>query len=207
MRAVFNLYFYKIIVIYIAIFMKCNIRNFIAALTVSILLQGCATFNKPEKVDVIALNYTATDELLKSSTWVIDPEQPIIVATLVNIDQLTESSRIGRMISEQVSARLTKMGYHVIELKLRGNIFVKQSEGELALSREIKDITTNHNAQAILVGTYAESRETLYVSLKMVGIDNHIRAAHDYAIPIDSSLRQMLYQNCRTNSSGTGCRI
>ncbi|CAK0766600.1 FlgO domain-containing protein [Gammaproteobacteria bacterium] len=173
----------------------------VAAIVTS--LEGCATFNAPEKIDVIGINYAATEALLKSSTWEINPDQPIIVATMVNIDQLTESSRIGRMISEQVSAWLTKAGHSVIELKLRGNIFVKQSEGELALSREIKDITTSHNAQAIVVGTYAESRDTLYVNLKIVGVDNQVLAAHDYSIPIDASLRPMLYQNCRGNS---GCR-
>lgn len=139
-------------------------------------------------------NHRAVDRLLAS----LHPDraflknQPVIVATIVNIDDL-KGSRFGRVISEHVSTRLTQRGYPVIELKLRGTIFVKQSEGELLLSRELQEITLNHKAQAVVVGTYAEARGHVFVSLKMIdAATGQAIAAQDYTLPIDTALHSML---------------
>jgi hypothetical protein len=49
----------------------------------------------------------------------VDRRQPLLVATFVNLEVLTESSRLGRLFSEQVGGRLAQRGYAVKELKLR----------------------------------------------------------------------------------------
>lgn len=170
----------------------------------SLLLCSCAEFYAFEpgspncEVAAEALlqaNHTAVDQMLASMlpNKGFNKSQPIIVATLVNIDDL-KSSRLGRVLSEQIGTKLTKSGYSVIELKLRGNIFVKQSEGEFLLSREVKDITLSHKAQAVVVGTYAESRGYVYVTIKMVSAnDNQTIAAHDYALPLDANIHSLLW--------------
>ncbi|KAF0220766.1 MAG: hypothetical protein FD174_1090 [Geobacteraceae bacterium] len=170
----------------------------------SMSLCGCAAFSSFEPgssycevaaEDLLQANHTAVDQLLASMlpNKGFIKSQPIIVATLVNIDDLT-SSRLGRVLSEQIGTKLTKSGYSVIELKLRGNIFVKQSEGEFLLSREVKDISLNHKAQAVVVGTYAESRGYVYVTVKIVSAnDNQTIAAHDYALPLDANIRSLLW--------------
>ena len=169
-------------------------------------LNGCAIFSHQAEVPayiadarLVAASHAAVDSLLASTPPMkrVDRQQPIIVASLVNIDDL-QSSRLGRAISEQLSTRLTMNGYSVIELKLRGNIFVKEGGGELLLSRELKEITRSHQAQAVLVGTYAPSRGSLFVDIKLVGVgDNQVIAAHDYVLPIDGDIRALLWGNTR----------
>lgn len=175
--------------------MMTRIFTFAAALLLA-LVSGCTTgptYEAAENSRFIQANYTAVEDLLSSAKARLDKNLPIVVATLVNVDALTESSRFGRALSEQVSAKFTKLGYSVVELKLRENIFVKQAEGELLLSREVKDISRNHNAQAVVVGTYAEGRDYVYVNLKLVGIhDNVVMAAHDYVLPVDSNIKSLL---------------
>ncbi len=170
------------------------------------MVSGCALFSRQIEppsyaadARLITASHTAVDRLLASipPTRGLDRQQPIIVASLVNIDDL-QSSRLGRAISEQLSTRLTMNGYSVIELKLRGSIFVKEGAGELLLSREVKEISRNHQAQAVLVGTYAPSMSNLFVDIKLVGAgDNHVIAAHDYALPIDGDIRALLWGNTR----------
>lgn len=151
------------------------------------------TYKDAAKTELIKTNYAATDKLLKSLKRPLDPALPLVVATLVNIDELTESSRLGRLISEQIGARLSAQNYRVIELKLRGDIFVKQTEGELLLSREVKNIMVNHKAQAVVVGTYSEAKNFLYLNLKIISVlDNIIIGAHDYVLPIDNNIRHLL---------------
>jgi TolB-like protein len=167
-------------------------------LVMSLILSGCASLSGSACSDqddcLMQANYRAVDQLLASipAGRALNKRQPLIVASLVNIDDLN-SSRLGRMLSEQLATRLTKSGYPVVELKLRDSIFVKQLQGELLLSREIKDITVTHKAQVVLVGTYAESSGQIYLTIKLVGVaDNLAISAHDYLLPLNSNVRSLL---------------
>ncbi|MGN6829427.1 FlgO family outer membrane protein [Paucibacter sp. M5-1] len=160
-----------------------------------LLLSACAAppaATKAPPADLITINQQAVDALLQSAP--LDPSLPMLVASFVNLDVLTESSRLGRLFSEQVSGRLVNRGYPVIELKLRDKLFMKHSEGALLLSRELRDISRKHQAQAVVVGTYTASTQFLYLSLKLVGGEqgNLVLAAHDYAIPLDANVRALL---------------
>ncbi|MDP3440619.1 MAG: FlgO family outer membrane protein [Azonexus sp.] len=148
-----------------------------------------------------AVNYNAVGELMKryqgpasaSNTVGSVSGAPFIVTTLVNIDQLEQSSTLGRLISEQVTSRMAQMGFGVVELKVRNGVYMKRNEGEFLLTREIKEVASAHKAQAVIVGTYAESSALIYVSLKLVNPANSmILAAHDYALPMDRQIRSML---------------
>ncbi len=148
-----------------------------------------------------AVNYNAVGELMKryqapasaSNTVGSISGAPFIVTTLVNIDQLKQSSTFGRLISEQVTSRMAQLGFGVVELKVRNGVYMKRNEGEFLLTREIKEVASAHKAQAVIVGTYAESSALIYVSLKLVNPANSmILAAHDYALPMDRQIRSML---------------
>jgi TolB-like protein len=167
------------------------------------LFSGCASFPGSTKVDsddcLIQANYQAIDRLVANipPARTLDRHQPIIVASMVSIDDLS-SSRLGRMLSEQLATRLSQSGFPVVELKLRDSIFVKQLQGEMLLSREIKDITLTHKAQAVLVGTYAESNGGVYLTIKLVGVgDNLVISAQDYLLPLNSNVRSLLWNNIR----------
>ncbi len=164
----------------------------------ALLCAGCALFQTrvEDFTDpIVRSNYRAVDRMLQAPAvgQTLNKRRPIVVASLVNIDDLN-SSRLGRMLSEQLATRLTQNGYQVVELKMRDSIFVKQSQGELLLSREIKDITLTHQAQAVLVGTYAIANGRVYITVKLVGVkDNTAIAAEDYVLPMDSNVRSLLW--------------
>jgi TolB-like protein len=177
-----------------------------------LVLSGCETVQRAQAIPeptyeqaqnsaFNTANYNAVGELMKryqapasaSNTSGGGSGAPFIVATLVNIDQLEQSSTLGRVISEQVGSRMTQLGFSVIELKVRNGVYMKRSEGELMLTREIKEVATNHRAQAVIVGTYAESSTLIYINLKLVNPANSmVIAAYDYALPLDKQIRSML---------------
>jgi TolB-like protein len=177
------------------------------------LLMGCETapvqnaqqeptYEQAQNNSFQAANYTAVTELLKrmpagavssSNSGNDGSNAPFIVATLVNIDQLEQSSTLGRLISEQVASKMTQLGHNVLELKVRNSVYLKRNEGELLLTREIREVASNHRAQAVIVGTYAESATLVYVNLKVVNpATNVVLAAHDYALPLNKQVRSML---------------
>lgn len=160
-------------------------------------LSGCVatgpTYEQASNSELIASNYAAADDLLAQTGTSLDPAKPILAATLVDIDNLDRSSRLGRLISEHVASRIAQRGMSVVEMKMRGAIFMRKSEGELLLSREVQDITRSHSAQAVMVGTYAQAQDYVYVTLKLVrSVDSLVLAAHNYALPLDSNVGSML---------------
>ena len=176
------------------------------SLLLLVVCGGCNPFASTRQ----PATYTADNRLVTTSHQAVDrllaaippgkmpnPKQPIIVASLVNIDDL-HSSRLGRTVAEQLSTRLSSAGFTVVELKLRESIFIKQGEGELLLSREVKEISRAHQAQAVLVGTYAQAMNNVYVTLKLVNVtDNQVIAAHDFVLPIDAEVRALLWSRAQ----------
>lgn len=143
------------------------------------------------KTNLIETNYKAADALLAGVK--LDRQQPLLVATFVNLNELTESSALGRLFSEQIGGRIAQLGYPVKELKLRDNLFMKQSQGALLLSREVRDISQTQAAQAVIVGTYTSSGKMIYISVKLVIPEgNVVLSAHDYAMPIDANIKGLL---------------
>lgn len=163
-------------------------------------LPGCASYYYGEgtsaaggasRTSIIAANHHATDMLVQTAG--LDRTQPVLVATLVNVDRLGESSRLGRIFSEQIAGRLVQRGLPVAELKLRENVAMEREQGELLLSRELRDVSRSHDAQAVVVGTYAVSASVLYVSIKLVRPEgNVVVGAHNYAVPMDDNVRALL---------------
>ena len=169
----------------------------LAILLSTISLCGCIatgpTYEDAANSRLIACNYAAADRLLVHTNPVLDRSKPILAATLVNIDDLDQSCRLGRLIAEHVASRLAQQGMPIIEMKMRGNVFMRKSEGELLLSREVKEITASHSAQAVVVGTYAQAQDYVYVTVKLVrSVSNEVLAAENYVLPLDSNIRSML---------------
>ena len=95
--------------------------------------------------------------------------------------------------AEQYATSMAARGFNVKEIKLRGDVFVREGQGELLLSREIKDIARNHNASLVLVGTYSAAANYTYVSLKLVRTeDSRIVRGYDYALPNDRDVQRLL---------------
>ena len=118
---------------------------------------------------------------------------PVLVATVVNVNDLSRSAPLGRTLSEQYASQMAALGFNVKEVKLRGDIFVKEGAGELLLSREIKDIARSYNASLVLVGTYSPAANFTYVSLKLVRTeDSRIIRGHDSALPNDRDVQRLL---------------
>jgi TolB-like protein len=180
-------------------------RRLFSLLLIVLMLSACAprqnsyrpaSYSSVAQSELIAASYQAADALITQAGESLSSRHPVIVATLVNINALEESSPLGRLISEQLGARLAQQGYKVIELKIRQKLYMKRHEGELMLTREIRDIAQQHNAQALIIGTYTEGADRVFINLKLTQIESNIAlAAVDYALPLDMNIRALLYRS------------
>ena len=181
--------------------------SYLLALVPALLLSGCAdwsaqrapvssqvTWEDAAANQFIPTNQRAANTLIdqaRARGLEIDPA--LMMATLVNINALEESSPFGRMVAEQISGQFSRRGHQIVEMKFRENIYVKQNVGELVLTREIQQLAKTHRAQAVIVGTYAESDQVVLVNLKVIrATDNIVLASHDYAMPMNKMVRSLL---------------
>lgn len=154
-----------------------------------ILLSSCASYDA--EPTLISYSYFATDRLVENINNLANQKhtpltkgQTILVTSFVELGQLQKTSDLGRILAEQVASRINQKGYATVEVKLAQEIFIKESKGEFALSRSLTNISHQHAAQAIVVGTYSTLNNYVYVNVKIVHAnDGYVYASHDFAIP------------------------
>lgn len=164
------------------------------------LLTACTPEVKPDPTyeqaasnRFVPSNYSAADALIAQISPDLGEGDPLIVATVVNIDALDQSSTLGRLVSEQVSSRFSRAGYRMIEMKFRNSVYVRQNTGELMLTREIKDLARSHQARAVIVGTYGAGEDMVFLNLKVIDPASNVAlAAHDYVLPKDAAMKTLL---------------
>jgi len=193
-------------------FGKASRLLFLVSLTVT-LISGCVqtqsadskakgkgAFSLPNPQpysNVLESSYSAADNLGKGLHFRdFTPDMPVLAASFVNIDNLDQSSTLGRVISEQIASRLAQQGFKIIETKLRqGSIFIQKGKGEFLLSRDLLNLSTNQGAQGVLVGTYAVSEHFIFISVRVVRTeDSSVITGYDYELPQDKTTRSMLLQ-------------
>jgi len=168
------------------------------SLVLVILLSACSPsgYLRDEvfvNSNLVERNHSAGAALVARSQHHLNAGSPILYASFVNVDDLQNSSSLGRIMSQQVTTPFSNNGYYVVEMLLRQNVYIKQREGEFLLSRELKNISSDHNAQAVIVGTYAVGTENVYVSAKLIDVrNNKVLSSYDYPIPMNEDIKQLL---------------
>ena len=144
-------------------------------------------------VDLVATSHQVVDRLIDTSQQLLDRGNPIIVASLVNVSDLQQSSVLGRIVAEQIRSRLTQLGYVTQELRYRGSILVRAGNGELVLSRDAKNLSDVQQAQAVVAGVYAVAETNVYLTLRILRAeDGTVISSADYVLPKGEDVTSLL---------------
>lgn len=154
-------------------------------------LAGCANkqdvlAGSEEQNPLISSSYAAADRLLTpvAKQELLGKDKRVLVASWVDVNQVSRTSIFGKMMAEQLASRLVQQGVAVMEVKLRSSLFITEKGGEMLLSREIKEISQQHNAEAVIVGTYADAGSSgVYVTVKLVrAVDGLVMSATNFMV-------------------------
>lgn len=162
-----------------------------------LLLAGCTAMgnanNPPEpEPDLSELAHTAAEQMIANNPE-LTRYSPMIAATFVSIDNLSQSSTLGRMTAEIMASALSRQGMQVREVKMRDSMFIEESVGELILSRQVQRLSAQHNARSILMGTYAQGQDYVYVSARVVRAgDAMVLGTADFRLPLNNNTRSLL---------------
>ncbi|MDP6855818.1 MAG: FlgO family outer membrane protein, partial [Arenicellales bacterium] len=116
---------------------------------------------------MIPISHGAAKKMISQSKDRLDPGS-LILASFADIDNLENSSTFGRIVAQQIGSVFSSQGYKIIEMLLRGNVYIGKGEGEFLLSRALKDLSSEHDAQAVIVGIYAVGSKSVYVTAKLI---------------------------------------
>ena len=106
------------------------------ALACAMALSGCSwtssttgrmgpTYEEAAVNKFVGVNQGAINRLVAGLDLALLAGAPVLVATVVNINDLRRSAPLGRTLSEQYASFMVANGFNVKELKLRGDVFAQ----------------------------------------------------------------------------------
>lgn len=159
---------------------------FFFLLFISTLSCSCTHLNKQQdRVDIISLCIKAGNHLSKQLDATNVKKTPIHLTTFADLDDLTLSNSLGRLLPHQIGSALRDYEYYPVDIRLRSDdILVQQKNGEFILSRNLDVLEPEYRSALFLVGTYSRIRDLIYVNVKVVSsVDGVILASTDFEVP------------------------
>ncbi|MDR3357886.1 MAG: hypothetical protein LBN96_03305 [Desulfovibrio sp.] len=117
----------------------------------------------------------------------------IMGTTAANINNLEESSPLGRQITEEIARRLMDAGYRFTELR-KGRHIRFNNRGEFFLTRDLQKLAGTMGAgQAVLAGTYVVTPEQVRFSMKLIHVNsNEVLASGAATVPVTDDIEPLL---------------
>lgn len=157
-----------------------------------IFISGCVQLppfyevgSRTKTPPLIPLSYKAGDHLHRQLSGSDVAGYPMLAASFVDSTNVENTNDLGRLLSQQVSSRLSQLGYSVTEVQLRSDeLRVLPEGGVLALSRDVSRINTDVPAYSILVGTYTVIERQIYVNARVLRTGDGVAlASSDFTLP------------------------
>jgi len=162
-----------------------------------LIFSGCMNLMSYYDMDtnLIESSYKAADHLVSCLPPLSYQNHTIVPASFVNINNLEESSCLGKSVSEYIASRLSQHGFKVTEIKLSKSVSEKLSFSDTLsfFSREIKEINSEYHAEMVLTGTYSIADDVVYISARMLNpVDATLLASYEYKLPLGNNNLKML---------------
>ncbi len=111
--------------------------------------------------------------------------EPVVVTTFVNLDNMKETSGLGRLIAENIIHELQVRGWKVFDIRLAKDIVVKP-QGEFSITRDIRNLRNYYNVNAVITGTYAITSNVVIVNARVIDVKTGIViSSGQVAFPIE----------------------
>ena len=124
-------------------------------------------------------------------------DNTFIVTTIVNLNNLSETSSFGRLFSENLIHELQVRKWKVYEVRLTKDITVNGT-GEFSLSRDIQKIRDNYKIGGIVVGTYSVTDGHIIVNTRVIDMSSGIIVSSGQVhMPLTEYADSLLYYEDR----------
>lgn len=137
---------------------------------VALLQSSKYRFLSDEEVNLLDINYAAADYIVGQARGVLTSNSLILTKPLSESENPLAPSKFGRLIPDQVAARMVQLGYKV-----------KASS------------TPEARRHFILTGSYLTAETTVTVSLRLLDSETEqMMGTYDYIIPINEDIEGLI---------------
>ncbi|MBF0169973.1 MAG: hypothetical protein HQK87_02615 [Nitrospinae bacterium] len=98
-------------------------------------------------------------------------DQPVVVTTFVDLNNLNRSSVFGRVLAERLLNEMHLAGFTVSEIRKGRDIFIREEVGEMILSRDTRELLGRSNARAVLAGTYVATDDSVIINARLIDVN------------------------------------
>ncbi len=93
--------------------------------------------------------------------------QSTVITSFVNLNNLAETSALGRLIGEHLMHELQMRGWPITDLRLTRDLIINET-GEFSLSRDMKRLREKLPAVNVVTGTYTVTNDGLLLSVRII---------------------------------------
>ena len=113
----------------------------------------------------------------------------------VDLNNLENSSPVGRQISEEMARWFVQAGYRVKEIRKGRDVHIDPQRGEMVLTRDVRKLlSTNVTTEAVLAGTYVVTPDQVRFSMRLLHVpSNDILGMATATVPITDDLKPLLH--------------
>ena len=126
-----------------------------------------------------------------------------IPTSFVNQENFSQSSALGRFISEQLFYEFNQRGYPVKEFRLAPVVTSREGEGEFLLTRKIPAVPTSNGNNVFVVGTYFMDRQAIFVNARLVRGNGTVLRTAQVIMSTNGMARRMMAGSGKTLQSGS----
>jgi TolB-like protein len=120
-------------------------------------------------------------------------DQPVVVTTFVDLNNLNRSSVFGRVLAERLLNEMHLAGFTVSEIRKGRDIFIREEVGEMILSRDTRELLGRSNARAVLAGTYVATDDSIIINARMIDVNSPlILSSCSYNLRMNAKLMKLL---------------
>ncbi len=158
-----------------------------------------------DNTPLIDINYDAADDLMGLFNPALNKKSPIYYERFTNRVDPADPSPFGRLVAEQVAARLALRSFKVTEGPARipateaakpphtSGLVLTGDERKAEEQRMQEEISPPR--PCVLTGSYLIADKVVYVAAQLTALDNgQVMAAHHWTVPVNRNTRALLPQ-------------
>lgn len=116
-----------------------------------------------------------------------------VVTSFTNINRISETSGLGRLIAENLIHELQVRRWNVYEMRLSRNININEN-GEFSLSRDSGALKGSYKLGGVVTGTYSMAGNDIIINARVVDIPTGlVTSSAQTRLPLDLFTEMLLF--------------
>jgi TolB-like protein len=93
--------------------------------------------------------------------------RPTVITSFANLNDLNESSPLGRLVGEHLMHELQVRAWNVADIRLTKDLIINNA-GEFSLSRDIAQLRQSFPVSNVVTGTYSVTRDGVLLNVRII---------------------------------------